>query len=256
MPGLDLEFDIGRSRTSEKSFKINNLGDLQMQIDITRTVDTLLWAQMDLEKVMAANITVTKQQVETAIFVEVAEFINELDYKWWKPKAFLDPEKIRYELVDIMHFVLLHQIITRPESVPEVNYEPDYSNPDNKFNKRCIIPVFINYYDVVLDGYQSNSTIVIELAKNLINEPSMQRFIYLAAQAGFDFPSMYTGYCIKNVVNQLRTYFGKKEFQSMHGSGETFVANAPSVILQGINLKRIPQVVAECIDYIEAFDAK
>jgi dimeric dUTPase (all-alpha-NTP-PPase superfamily) len=39
-----------------------------------------------------------------AIVAELGELLNEVNYKWWKNPKPLDREKIREELVDILHF--------------------------------------------------------------------------------------------------------------------------------------------------------
>jgi len=40
-----------------------------------------------------------------ALFVELAEVYEELDYKWWKAKE-VDENKIKEELIDVLHFFL------------------------------------------------------------------------------------------------------------------------------------------------------
>ena len=51
-------------------------------------------------------ITVDKwlQMQTLAMLSELAEFLNELNFKWWKNPAAADEEKIKGELVDILHF--------------------------------------------------------------------------------------------------------------------------------------------------------
>lgn len=41
-----------------------------------------------------------------AINVEVAELLNEINYKWWKNRKEIDLEAVKEELVDILHFLI------------------------------------------------------------------------------------------------------------------------------------------------------
>ena len=40
----------------------------------------------------------------SAMMSEMAELIDEVNFKWWKNPKPLDDEKIKYEIVDILHF--------------------------------------------------------------------------------------------------------------------------------------------------------
>lgn len=44
------------------------------------------------------------QRQTLAMMSEMAELIDEVNFKWWKNPRPLDDEKIKYEIVDIMHF--------------------------------------------------------------------------------------------------------------------------------------------------------
>ena len=44
-------------------------------------------------------------QMETlAMLSELSELIEEVNFKWWKNKKEVSPERVREELVDILHF--------------------------------------------------------------------------------------------------------------------------------------------------------
>lgn len=44
------------------------------------------------------------QRQTLAMMSEMAELIDEVNFKWWKNPKPLDDEKIKYEIVDILHF--------------------------------------------------------------------------------------------------------------------------------------------------------
>ena len=44
------------------------------------------------------------QRQALAMMSEMAELIDEVNFKWWKNPKPLDDEKIKYEIVDILHF--------------------------------------------------------------------------------------------------------------------------------------------------------
>ena len=52
-----------------------------------------------------------------AIFVECAELMNELQYKWWRDKKPIDRNKVLEESIDIFHFLLQFWI--------SAGYKPD-----------------------------------------------------------------------------------------------------------------------------------
>ncbi|HBT47808.1 MAG TPA: dUTPase [Peptococcaceae bacterium] len=46
------------------------------------------------------------QKEVLAIMVELGELLEEVNFKWWKVPRPLDPEAIKGELVDILHFFI------------------------------------------------------------------------------------------------------------------------------------------------------
>ena len=44
------------------------------------------------------------QRQALAMMSEMAELIDEVNFKWWQKPKPLDDEKIKYEIVDILHF--------------------------------------------------------------------------------------------------------------------------------------------------------
>lgn len=46
------------------------------------------------------------QKQTLAMMDELGELINEVNYKWWKNPKIVDDDKVKGELVDIMHFFI------------------------------------------------------------------------------------------------------------------------------------------------------
>jgi dimeric dUTPase (all-alpha-NTP-PPase superfamily) len=44
------------------------------------------------------------QKETLAMLSELAELIDEVNFKWWKNEKPVDPDKVKEELVDILHF--------------------------------------------------------------------------------------------------------------------------------------------------------
>lgn len=75
----------------DKMFEMQKLlnDDIAKRRDLDRS-DKSLWIQ--------------KQTL--AMMSELAELIDEVNFKWWKNPKPLDDEKIKYEIVDIFHFFM------------------------------------------------------------------------------------------------------------------------------------------------------
>lgn len=46
------------------------------------------------------------QRYMMAMFVEMAELLDETNYKWWKNPKVVDEDAVKEELVDILHFFI------------------------------------------------------------------------------------------------------------------------------------------------------
>jgi len=59
-----------------------------------------------IEKRGLAGISMEEwiQKETLAMLSELAELIDEVNFKWWKNKKPVDPELVKGELVDILHF--------------------------------------------------------------------------------------------------------------------------------------------------------
>ena len=74
---------------------------LQIIFDMQRSLNDEIKKKRGLN-----NITKEEwmQKQTLAMLSEMAELIDEVNFKWWKNPKPVDEEKVKYELVDIMHF--------------------------------------------------------------------------------------------------------------------------------------------------------
>nr|WP_122011580.1 dUTPase [Maliibacterium massiliense] len=63
--------------------------------------DTTLAKQRHLEDI-PAEVWIQKETL--AMLSELAELIDEVNFKWWKNPKEIDPRAVKGELVDILHF--------------------------------------------------------------------------------------------------------------------------------------------------------
>lgn len=75
-------------------------------------LDKLFQMQSQLDGFIASsrNLNFTKeewiQKRSLALMNEVSELLCEVNYKWWKNPKPVDEEKVKEEMVDILHFFL------------------------------------------------------------------------------------------------------------------------------------------------------
>lgn len=73
-------------------------------------LDEIFSLQEELDSFIrkSRNLNYTKeewiQKKSLALFTEVGELLNEINYKWWKNPKETDDKKVKEELADIFHF--------------------------------------------------------------------------------------------------------------------------------------------------------
>jgi len=77
-----------------KNDKLNEI--FQMQ----RELDDFIKSGRDLNYSLSEWL----QRKAIALNVEMAEVMDEVNYKWWKNNAEIDKQKVKEELVDVFHF--------------------------------------------------------------------------------------------------------------------------------------------------------
>lgn len=123
-----------------------------------------------------------------AIWLEAAELIEHLPWKWWKGKT-PDMQQVKIELVDIWHFIMSWSLRDGTTNVLSTMLE--HQNPPTKS--------LIEHSEHIAHG---------ALIGNL--EHTVENFLQAAAKAELSFDDMYAMYIGKNVLNQFRQDNGYK----------------------------------------------
>ena len=105
-------------------------------------IDKLLEKQKELQNRLISdrnlkNMTDNKEywlkQMTLSLFSEVNELMNELNWKHWKNEKELDYEAIKYEAIDILHFLLTVFIVLDMTEKEIVDY---YMNKNKENHER------------------------------------------------------------------------------------------------------------------------
>ena len=76
---------------------------LQTMFDLQKQLNLRLIRQRGLEDI-SDEVWIQRQTL--AMLSELAELLDEVNFKWWKNKKPRNPDALRNELVDIFHFFL------------------------------------------------------------------------------------------------------------------------------------------------------
>ena len=154
----------------------------------------------------------TKEDFSRATWIECAELIDSLPWKWWKKmKANLDNVKI--EIVDIYHFIMSYTLldVKAPEEVLEhedvemfiKGYLEDFKNID-------VDGDYINHYLAENEYYKKLIFLTERIAESFLkyNSYSGNFFFGLLLKNVMDFNQFYLLYMGKNILNHIRQEMG------------------------------------------------
>lgn len=96
-----------------------------------------------------------KENIQMALFVELAEMLNELPtlFKYWKKKAKDNREKALVEYVDALHFAMsltnedADEIVISGETLGEIQYKFTYGGKWTTRNKVSLIRMCIRFME-------------------------------------------------------------------------------------------------------------
>lgn len=80
-----------------------NMDKLDKMFEMQKLLNDDIANRRDLDR-SDKSLWIQKQTL--AMMSELAELIDEVNFKWWKNPKPLDDEKIKYEIVDIFHFFM------------------------------------------------------------------------------------------------------------------------------------------------------
>ena len=130
-----------------------------------------------------------------AIWLECAEALDSLDWKWWKHKE-PDMDNLKVELVDIWHFIMSYLIVNHPEMAEHPEEQPMF---DPMFNGD--IPLMTMIEDLSSLALEQNNP-----------DKRYMAFIFMTMwrSLGYNTTDLYRDYIVKNSLNKFRQDNGYK----------------------------------------------
>ena len=151
------------------------------------------------------------------ILTEVAEFIESLDWKWWKSKQ-IDIQNLKLEAVDLLHFIIsdLIQLTLNTDNVVDILRNTEKQKCTIRDLQKVVGFIQILSYELDLlknnipnDGY---ARIQFELLKRGLIENLKKLLSYILYIAHFNNKSeLFKLYVFKNALNRLRQDYGYKQ---------------------------------------------
>ncbi len=157
----------------------------------------------------------TKEDFIRATWIECAELVDSLPWKWWK-KQEPDMENVQIEVVDIWHFVMSYILLDYKDigeviDSEEVNYFLKGINED--FHNIDISGEYINHYLGETDKYKKIIFLGERVAEGFLKNNSIEGtfFFGLLVKNTISFKNLYLLYIGKNVLNHIRQEMGYNE---------------------------------------------
>jgi NTP pyrophosphatase (non-canonical NTP hydrolase) len=153
-----------------------------------------------------------KEDFYRAIWLECAEAVESLPWKWWK-KVEPDIENLEIELADIFHFVLSLLLL---EKKPDLTYL--YKGLNEDFTQLLDVEGdYINHYLAQVytkekDLYQEYIFLFERIAEKALRQHlnGVLFFFGLLTRKLMDFDRLYLLYVGKNILNHIRQEMGYK----------------------------------------------
>lgn len=155
--------------------------------------------QDSLNKVVDENWVELNREWYRAIWIECAEMMDHVGWKWWKKKT-PNTEQAQLELVDIFHFGLSDLIVKKGMDESIINKLALAIE-----NAELIYIEDRKVQDPLLDLEQYTNQILSTKSFDMFN------FAYLCQCFSLTFESLYKQYVGKNVLNKFRQDMGYKE---------------------------------------------
>lgn len=127
-----------------------------------------------------------------AVWVECAEVLQLIDWRWWgKKNPTMIDDKLYIELVDIWHFGMTMLLIEYKMDYEAIIYKCRYNTIDTKPTTECI-------ESIVIDA----------ITKNIFN---INSFLSLLSNFNINIEKLYNLYLGKSILNSFRNTHGYKE---------------------------------------------
>ncbi len=174
----------------------------------------------------------TKEDFARATWIECAELVDSLPWKWWK-KQEADIENVQIEVVDIWHFVLSYLMLehkTLEEIIASKSVQNFKKGINEDFTNIEVDGAYINHYLGETDKYKKIIFLAERVAESFLkqNLDEGMFFFGLLVRNSISFDSMYLLYVGKNILNHIRQEKGyrsggyKKEINGMEDNRYLF----------------------------------
>ncbi len=174
----------------------------------------------------------TKEDFVRATWIECAELVDSLPWKWWK-KQEPDMENVQIEVVDIWHFIMSYILLDYNDigeiiGSPEIDYFLRGIKED--FHNINVSGEYINHYLAETDKYKKIIFLTERVAEGFLKGNSLEGvfFFGLLVKNTISFKNLYLLYIGKNVLNHIRQEMGynkgtyKKSIEGMEDNQYLF----------------------------------
>jgi len=150
----------------------------------------------------------TKEDFARATWIECAELVDSLPWKWWK-KQQPDMENVQIEVVDIWHFVMSSILLDYEDIGKAVESEPVnlfIKGINEDFKEINIKGEYINHYLGETDSYKKIIFLAERVAEGFLKQNLNEGIFFfgLLVKNTISFDYLYLLYTGKNILNHIR----------------------------------------------------
>ncbi|WP_457622639.1 dUTP diphosphatase [Persephonella sp.] len=150
----------------------------------------------------------TKEDFARATWIECAELVDSLPWKWWK-KQEADLDNVKIEVVDIWHFVMSYILMDYQlpeEAVKSLSVDMFIKGVKEDFRNIDIPGEHINHYLGEMDLYRKIIFLAERVAEGFLKENLNEGvfFFGLLVKNTISFEDLYLLYTGKNILNHIR----------------------------------------------------
>ncbi|NPA52728.1 MAG: dUTPase [Aquificae bacterium] len=157
----------------------------------------------------------TKEDFARATWIECAELVDSLPWKWWK-KMEADINNVKIEIVDIYHFIMSYTLldVDIPEEVlSHQDIKMLIKGITEDFHNIDIPADYINHYLGETNYHKKLIFLTERVAQSYLEQNSYAGnfFFGLLVKNSMDFKEFYLLYMGKNILNHIRQEMGYKQ---------------------------------------------
>jgi len=157
----------------------------------------------------------TKEDFVRAIWIECAELVDSLPWKWWK-KQEPNMNNVQIEVVDIWHFILSYILLDCSDIAKAL--ESDYikyfeKGLNENFEHLKINGSYINHYLGETDKYKKIIFLTERVAEGFLKDSPEEGIFFfgLLVKNTLSLDKLYLLYIGKNILNHIRQETGYKD---------------------------------------------